>query len=118
MELLKKFDPEIFEYVKEIASKMKHNRASVMVGAGFSKNAKKITQTDKTFLDWNALGDVFFEKVNGHKPTPNNQYLNVLKLAEEVEAAYGRTVLNQLIRDSLPDDEYAPSDLHLTTPRL
>ena len=36
----------------------------------------------------------------------------MLKLAEEVEAAYGRTVLNQLIRDSLPDDEYAPSDLH------
>lgn len=112
MELSKKFDPEILEYIKEIASKMKHNRASVMVGAGFSKNAEKITQTDKKFLDWNALGDVFFEKVNGHKPTSKDQYLNVLKLAEEVEAAYGRTVLNQLIRDSLPDDEYAPSDLH------
>lgn len=112
MELLEKYDPEIFEYIKEIASKMKHNRASVMVGAGFSKNAKKITQTDKTFLDWNALGDVFFEKVNGHRPDRENQYLNVLKLAEEVEAAYGRTVLNQLIRDSLPDDEYVPSELH------
>lgn len=37
MELFKKFDPEIFEYIKEIASKMKNNRASVMVGAGFSK---------------------------------------------------------------------------------
>lgn len=43
-----KFDPEIFEYIKEIASKMKHNRASVMVGAGFSKNAEKITQTDNS----------------------------------------------------------------------
>ncbi len=107
-----KFDPEIFEYIKEIASKMKHNRASVMVGAGFSKNAEKITQTDKKFLDWNALGDVFFEKVNGRKPSETDQYLNVLKLAEEVEAAYGRSVLNQIIRDSLPDDEYAPSELH------
>lgn len=112
MDLIEKFDPEIFEYIKEIASKMKHHRASVMVGAGFSKNAEKITQTDKKFLDWNALGDVFFEKVNGHKPGKENQYLNVLKLAEEVEAAYGRTVLNQLIRDSLPDDEYVPSELH------
>lgn len=112
MELIEKFDPEIFEYIKEIASKMKHHRASVMVGSGFSKNAQKITQTDKKFLDWNALGDVFFEKVNGHKPGKENQYLNVLKLAEEVEAAYGRTVLNQLIRDSLPDDEYVPSELH------
>lgn len=112
MELFEKFDPEIFEYIKEIASKMKHHRTSVMVGAGFSKNAEKITQTDKKFLDWNALGDVFFEKVNGHKPGKDNQYLNVLKLAEEVEAAYGRTVLNQLIKDSLSDDEYVPSELH------
>lgn len=112
MELYEKLDPEIFEYIKEIASKLKHNRAAVMVGAGFSKNAKKITQTNKVFLDWNSLGDIFFEKVNGHKPALDNQYLNVLKLAEEVEAAYGRTVLNQLIKDSLPDDEYEPSELH------
>lgn len=38
---------EILEYIKEIASKMKNNRAAVMVGAGFSKNAEAITQTDK-----------------------------------------------------------------------
>ena len=112
MELYEKLDPEILEYIKEIASKLKHNRAAVMVGAGFSKNAKKITQTNKVFLDWNALGDIFFAKVNGHKPALDNQYLNVLKLAEEVEAAYGRTVLNQLIKDSLPDDEYEPSELY------
>ena len=86
-----KFDPEIIEYIKEIASKMKHNRASVMVGAGFSKNAEKITQTDKKFLDLNSLGDVFFEKVNGRKPSETDQYLNVLKPAEEVEAAQVKT---------------------------
>ncbi len=112
MDITTRLDPEIFEHIKEIASKLKHNRASVMVGAGFSKNAKKITQTDKTFLDWNSLGNVFFEKVNGRKPNSKEQYLNVLKLADEVEAAYGRSVLNQIIRESLPDDEYAPSELH------
>lgn len=41
MDLLERFDPEILEYIKEIATRMKNNRASVMVGAGFSKNAKK-----------------------------------------------------------------------------
>ena len=41
-----KFDPEIFEYIKEIALKMKHNRASVMVGAGFSKQKKLKLPTD------------------------------------------------------------------------
>ena len=112
MESYKNITPELMQYLKEIASKMKNNRASVMVGAGFSKNADAIVQTDKTFLDWNALGNVFFKKVNGHDPTGDNKYMNVLKLAEEVEAAYGRTVLNELIKESLPDAEYAPSILH------
>ena len=107
----KSINPEIFEYIKEIADKMVNNRASVMVGAGFSKNADKIAQTDKKFLDWNALGDVFYKKINGRDPA-EERYLNVLKLAEEVEVAYGRAVLNQLIRESLPDDEYVPSKLH------
>lgn len=111
MENAERVNSEILEYIKEIASKMKNNRAAVMVGAGFSKNAEAITQTDKEFLDWNALGDEFFKKVNGRSPD-KEKYLNVLKLAEEVEAAYGRTILNEIIRDSLPDADYAPSKLH------
>lgn len=47
MNLQSRIEPEIFEYIKEIASKIKNNRASVMVGAGFSKNAEPIVQTDK-----------------------------------------------------------------------
>ncbi len=112
MSAISRINPEILEYIKEIADKMKNNRAAVMVGAGFSKNAEAILPTDKEFLDWNGLGDVFYHKTHGEKPGKDSQYLNVLKLAEEVEAAYGRTVLNQLIKDSLPDLEYAPSVLH------
>lgn len=112
MSVISRIDPEILEHIKEIANKMKNHRATVMVGAGFSKNAEAILPTDKKFLDWNGLGDVFYHKTHGKKPGSETQYLNVLKLAEEVEAAYGRTVLNQLIKDSLPDLEYAPSVLH------
>lgn len=112
MEAILRVDSETLEHIKEIADKMKNHRAAVMVGAGFSKNAEAILQTDKKFLDWNGLGDVFYHKTHGKEPGNDTQYLNVLKLAEEVEAAYGRTVLNQLIKDSLPDLEYAPSVLH------
>ncbi len=109
---MQNINPEILQYIKEIADKMKNFRASIMVGAGFSRNADKNAPTDKKFLDWNSLGDIFFEKIHGHKPTNENKYLNVLKLAEEVESAFGRTVLNQLIKDNLPDNEYSPSELH------
>lgn len=112
MSVISRVNPEILEHIKEIANKMKNHRAAVMVGAGFSKNAEAILPTDKKFLDWNGLGNVFYRKTHGKNPGSEAQYLNVLKLAEEVEAAYGRTVLNQLIKDSLPDLEYAPSVLH------
>lgn len=112
MSVISRVNAETLEYIKEIANKMKNHRAAVMVGAGFSKNADAILQTNKKFLDWNGLGDVFYKKTHGKEPESNAKYLNVLKLAEEVEAAYGRTVLNQLIKDSLPDLEYAPSILH------
>ena len=109
--------PEIRQHIKEIADKMKNFRASVMVGAGFSKNAVQNTPTNKKFLDWNALGDVFYERIYGKKPD-KEKYLSVLRLAEEVESEYGRTSLNNLIKDSLPDKEYSPSELHEMLLRL
>lgn len=73
-------------YINEIAEKMKNGRASLMIGAGFSKNAVPNMPTNKKFLTWNELGDVFYEKLYNHKPESNERYLNVLKLAEEVDA--------------------------------
>ena len=59
MSVASRVNAETLEHIKEIAQKMKNHRATVMVGAGFSKNAEAILQTDKKFLDWNGLGDVF-----------------------------------------------------------
>jgi len=93
----------------EIADRLwsEPSHAAIMVGAGFSKNA------NRDFPDWNALGDLFFEKINGRKPgTIEDRYLNVLKLANEVEAAFGRPALNKMLRDEIPDNNSEPSDLH------
>ena len=77
-----------------------------MVGAGFSKNAYS------GFPDWNILGDIFYKKIYGQKPDDKSKYLNVLKLADEVKAAFGRPALNQVLRESIPDLEHEPSPLH------
>jgi len=80
-----------------------------MIGAGFSKNA------NPNFPNWETLGDLFFEKIHGRKPNKEkgkDRYLNVLKLADEVEAAFGRPTLDQLLRDHIPDNDSEPSDLH------
>lgn len=56
-----KITPEIMSYISEIAEKMKNGRASLMIGAGLSKNAVPNMPTNKKFLTWNELGDFFMK---------------------------------------------------------
>lgn len=101
------------KYLDEIANRLFTNHAAIMIGAGFSKNATSSSQLSKTFPDWNELGDAFYEKLYGNETVaPKKEYLNVLKLAEEVEATYGRSELDRLIRNNIPDAEYEPSSFH------
>ena len=99
-------------YLTEIAERLWSGRAAIMVGAGFSKNARPNSVSDSGFPDWSQLGDLFFEKIHGKKPDTQSKYLNVLKLADEVQAAFGRSALNQILRDAIPDYDYEPSPLH------
>ncbi len=84
-----------------------------MIGAGFSKNASPNGTSTRGFPDWQQLGDLFYEKINGTKPDNKGKYLNVLKLADEVQVALGRPALDQSLRDIIPDYEYEPSPLHV-----
>lgn len=71
------------------------------------------------FPDWNQLGDLFYRKAHGIKPdTSQQKYLNVLRLAEEVQAAIGRPALENLLRTSIPDLDVEPSDLHVELLKL
>lgn len=103
---------QIKPYLGQIADRLWSNNAAVMVGAGFSRNAKPVGSTSASFPSWQELGDRFFEKLRGHRPREGARYLSILKLAEQVEAAFGRPALNQLLRDAIPDLRYQPSPLH------
>jgi len=100
-------------YLDEIAKRLWSGHAAVMVGAGFSRNAKPSGMPCKCFPDWPQLGDLFYEKIHGCVPTGDQKYLNPLKLADEVEAALGRPALDQLLRQHVPDKDYEPSPLHV-----
>ncbi len=105
--------PEIKVYLNEISERLFTHHAAVMVGAGFSKNAIPNGASCKKMSDWNDLGKVFYEKLYGKDAEfPKKEFLNVLKLAEEVEAAFGRPVLDNILRKCIPDMEYEPSNLH------
>lgn len=101
------------QHLEIIAGRLWGGHASLFVGAGFSKNAKRLPGASIP-PNWNELGDLFFRKARKQKPTSKaREYANVLRLAEEVECVSGRKVLSSLIQDSINDDKLEPSDLHI-----
>ncbi len=121
MRIIERIPENIRIYIQEIAERMIQGRAVVMVGSGFSKNAKNDRYTEKKFLDWYQLGDVFYRKLYGVMPGDEEHpcyYHDVLKLAGKVQQCFGRTALDKLLLDSLPDEEYEPSELHETLLKL
>lgn len=101
---------KIIPLLKNIASRLWEGHAAVLVGAGFSRNAQPLSGASRPFPMWNDLGDIFYEKVYCDKNI--NKYSNVLKLGDEVQAAFGRATLDKLILENVPDKEYEPSKLH------
>lgn len=101
---------KIIPLLKNIASRLWEGHAAVLVGAGFSRNAQPLSGASRPFPMWNDLGDIFYEKVYCNQNI--NKYSNVLKLGDEVQAAFGRATLDKLILENVPDKEYEPSKLH------
>lgn len=119
--ITKRIPENVRIHIQEIAERMSQGRAVVMVGSGFSKNAKNYRYTEKKFLDWKQLGDIFYKKLYGRLPEEEEYpcyYQDPLKLAEKVQQCFGRTALEKLILDHLPDEEYEPSELHETLLKL
>jgi hypothetical protein len=108
---------DLIPYLDEIAMRLWTNHATVMIGAGFSRNNKCLSDVQKNYPTWDELGDVFYYKLYKEKPV-NKNFLNVLKLADEVQAAFGRSVLDHLIKTEIPDNEFEPSFLHETLLKL
>ncbi|WP_163581327.1 SIR2 family NAD-dependent protein deacylase [Gracilibacillus saliphilus] len=117
----------IYSYIEDIAKRLHdpalHGAASVMVGAGFSKNAD-VVDDETSAPNWEELAVSMFEvlykkprneadikdwKIQKIKKTSGK---NVLKLAEEFKSVFGRNKLNKFIENNINDDKYIPGDLH------
>ena len=117
----------IYTYIEDIAKRIHdptlYGAASVMVGAGFSKNAD-VVDDETSAPNWEELAQAMFESLY---EKPNNEDdiqkweiqkikktsgKNVLKLAEEYKSVFGRNKLNKFIEANINDDKYIPGDLH------
>lgn len=117
-------------YTEQIRTKLWKGNASILVGAGFSRNAEPQHGVTKGYPLWSGLNEHFIEilspqwyqeqkhKVNSGELT-KEQYVAILQgfdtvgLAEDLERKFGRSELERIMRESMPSEEqYKPSDLH------
>lgn len=120
-------------YIKDIATRLNdpaiYGGASLMIGAGFSKNAEGIG-TRKTPPDWSELAMAMYDELY---PKPSNvekiksweeqriiktSGKNTLHLAEEYIAFFDRNKMNTLIEKNVADEMFIPGELHKRLLRL
>lgn len=110
---MKKLPDQI--YIEQLRQRLWLNRglgrASVMVGAGFSRNADPLSPGMSLFPLWRELTramatDLYPLSVDA------NANKDTLRLATEYESVFGRDALNSLIVKGVPDTDYKPGLLH------
>lgn len=115
-------DKMVYSYIDEIGKRLAdpglYGAASLMVGAGFSKNADCIGDKKNTPPDWTQLSETMyeelypFEKDNQRRRWEECSGKNVLTLAQKYEVTFDRQSLNSLIERSIADKNYVPGELH------
>jgi hypothetical protein len=93
-------------------------KASIMVGSGFSKNARKKIEAAIDFPSWSELAEIMFNELYPDRIADKKfKYTkisgnNVLKLAQEYESLFGPLSLRKLLLNTIPDEQYEPDILH------
>jgi len=115
---------EIENHIRQIQEKLwcgreyRYGKASIMIGACFSRNAEKANVGVAEMPTLRQLAEIMYKSLYDE-----SQYLNehkiqavtgsgILKLANEYEAAFTRTGLDDLIIKSLDDNSYNPGKIH------
>lgn len=96
------------------------SRASVMVGAGFSRNAKPTSTSAREMPTWSQMAKALCALLYADASIDSQDRAlreatstsGFLRLAQEYKAAFGQGALNEQIRALVPDLEYEPDCLH------
>jgi SIR2-like domain len=93
-------------------------QAAVMVGAGFSRNAEKLSINVPDFPLWtevaSQLYDDLYLRSNNHSSAKQTAIAGsgALRLASEYAILYGRQALDNVLISTIPDRQYNPGKLH------
>ena len=118
-------DQSYINYIREALWK-RHPKASVMVGAGFSRNAKKQLSDARGMPTWVDMAKAMSQKLQTSLDKKDSNFSAMapsetsgfLRLAQEYEAAFGRSELHKFIVQQIKDDIFKPGEMHSRLLRL
>ena len=100
--------------------------ASIMVGAGFSRNAEKARPDAPDSPTWSEVSESILSELYPLGDDRRRQVANsaisetsgLLRLAQEYEAAFGPSDLHKFIAQRIRDDDFKPGNMHSRLLRL
>jgi hypothetical protein len=98
-------------HIEQIRSALWNGRAAVMVGSGFSRNARPIHGAARGFPLWSDLVNRLWRDLHGRDRSPSD-VADALRLAEEYALFAGQTALDDLLLEMIPNEQYEPGPLH------
>ena len=93
------------------------SRASVMIGSGFSRNARKNRPDGPDIPLLPDLADALSKDLSVSRDKPECE-VDAQELAQEYERVFGRARLHQLLIDSVRDEDFGPGEPHLRLLKL
>ena len=101
-----------------------NGRAALMVGAGFSLNARSESSSQAPFPTWSALMEDMIKEIaasGGDKSAlqvASRSISGALRIAEEYVALHGRADLDAFLQAKVPDSHFEPGALHMQVLKL
>ena len=87
------------------------SQASVMIGSGFSRNARRNRPDAPDIPLWADLARALAKSLSASRDGQEGE-ADPLELAQEYEQAFGRARLHQFLIESVRDDDFSPGKLH------
>lgn len=112
---------ELRSHLKDIKRQLSNGQAVVMVGAGFSKNAKPrddLAGQPPEFPDLAQLQQIFITALDETSPDSTDAQWDTPLTARALEVTTDREELERRLCAAIPDQWYEPSDLHSNLLRL
>jgi len=101
--------PSLLQLRRSLHGAAGGRRAAVLVGAGFSRNAELAAGNAPEPPLWGDIARAMAEQLD---PTTAHANGNPLRLAEEYRVAFGRSALEDLLRELMPDSTWSPGRAH------